>query len=62
VADHGDDHRARHQNSIFLDILGFGYGRAEVSLLSSGVLHPFPAAIQQRLFMLLLTRAKTHTL
>ncbi|HKH79238.1 MAG TPA: hypothetical protein VJ996_04405 [Solirubrobacteraceae bacterium] len=47
---------------FYLDILGFGYGRAEVSLLSSGVLHPFPAAIQQRLFMLLLTRAKTHTL
>lgn len=47
---------------FYLDILGFGYGRAEVSLLSSGVLHPFPAAIQQRLFMLLLTRAKTHSL
>jgi hypothetical protein len=47
---------------FYLDILGFVYGPAEVSLLSSGVLHPFPAAIQQRLFMLLLARATTHGL
>lgn len=45
---------------FYLDILGFVDGPAEVTLLSSGVLHPFPAAIQQRLFTLLVTRAKAH--
>ncbi len=45
---------------FYLDILGFVYSRAEVSLLSSGVLRPFPAATQEQLFSLLLTRAKKH--
>jgi hypothetical protein len=46
--------------SVFLDILGFVYGPARVTLFSSGVLRPFPAAIQQGLFSLLLSRAKAQ--
>jgi hypothetical protein len=46
--------------SLSVDILGFVYGPAQVSLFSSGVPVPFPAAIQQRLFLLLLERAKAH--
>ncbi len=45
---------------FYFDILGFVYGQARVSLFSTGVLEPFPAAIQQRLFSLLLGRARTH--
>jgi hypothetical protein len=47
---------------FYLDILGFVYGPAEVSLLSSGLPVPFPAATQQRLFLSLLARAKAHRL
>jgi hypothetical protein len=45
---------------FYQDMLGFVYGSAEVSLISSGALRPFPAAIQQQLFSLLLDRAKAH--
>lgn len=45
---------------FYLDILGFVYRQANVSLLSFDVARPFPAAIQQRLFLLLLERAKRH--
>jgi hypothetical protein len=45
---------------FYIDILGFVYGPTEVTLFSVGILHPFPAAIQQRLFTLLVTRAKAH--
>ena len=47
---------------LYLDILGFVYGPARVTLFSSGVLRPFPAPIQQGLFSLLLSRAKAHRL
>jgi len=47
---------------FYLDILGFVYGPAEISLLSSGLPVPFPAALQQRLFLSLLARAKAHRL
>ena len=47
---------------IYLDFLGFIDGPSEVTLLSSGLLQPFPAAIQQQLFALLLTRARSHKL
>jgi hypothetical protein len=47
---------------FYLDILGFVYGPAEVSLLSSGLPVPFPAATQQHLFLSLLARAKAHRL
>jgi hypothetical protein len=48
--------------SLYLDILGFVAGPARVTLFSSGALRPFPAAIQQRLFSLLLARAEAHAL
>ena len=47
---------------IYLDFLGFVDGPSEVTLLSSGLLRPFPAAAQQHLFTLLLARAKAHAL
>jgi hypothetical protein len=47
---------------LYLDILGFVYGPARVTLFSSGVLRPFPATIQQGLFSLLLSRARAHRL
>ncbi|HEX3910206.1 MAG TPA: hypothetical protein VHW67_05840 [Solirubrobacteraceae bacterium] len=47
---------------IYLDFLGFVQGPAEVTLLSSGLLRPFPAEVQQHLFALLLSRAKEHAL
>ncbi len=47
---------------IYLDFLGFVDGPAEVTLLSTGLIRPFPAEVQQRLFALLLTRAKQHAL
>ncbi len=45
---------------IYLDFLGFVDGPSQVTLLSSGLLEPFPAAVQQHLFALLLARAKSH--
>lgn len=47
---------------IYLDFLGFVDGPAEVTLLSSGLLRPFPAEVQQHLFATLLARAKAHKL
>ncbi len=46
--------------SFYLDILGFVYGPATVTLFSTGALEPFPAAAQQRLFGVLQQRAKAH--
>jgi hypothetical protein len=45
---------------FYTDILGFVYGPAEVSLMSTGVPIPFPAPTQQRLFLALLARAAAH--
>jgi hypothetical protein len=45
---------------VYLDLLGFVYGPARVTLISSGALQPFPAIAQQRLFSLLLQRARTR--
>jgi len=45
---------------LYVDILGFVLGPARVSLVSSGALRPFPAALQQRLYTLLLARASAH--
>jgi hypothetical protein len=47
---------------IYLDFLGFVDGQSEVTLLSSGLLRPFPAAVQQQLFSLLISRAQEHRL
>jgi hypothetical protein len=47
---------------FYLDMLGFVYGQAEVRLVSSSVIAPFPAAGQEDLFRLLLARATArHT-
>lgn len=46
---------------FYMDMLGFTYGRAEVSLLSTGALRPFPAAAQEHLYLLLLKRAEAHS-
>jgi hypothetical protein len=48
--------------SLYSDILGFVLGPARVTLVSSGALRPFPAAIQQRLYSLLLARARARAL
>jgi hypothetical protein len=45
---------------VYLDLLGFVYGPARVTLVSSGALRPFPALAQQRLFSLLLLRARAN--
>ncbi|HEX5223977.1 MAG TPA: hypothetical protein VFW29_02495 [Solirubrobacteraceae bacterium] len=45
---------------FYLDILGFLYKRAEVTLVSTGEALPFPAAIEERLFEMLLSRALSH--
>jgi len=47
---------------VYLDILGFVDGPAEVALVTSGLSEPFPAAPEQRLFSLLLERAGGGTL
>jgi hypothetical protein len=47
---------------FYFDILGFVDGPSEVTLMSSGVLRPFPAAAQQHLFTLLLSRAEANAL
>jgi hypothetical protein len=44
----------------YLDFLGFVDGPSEVTLLSSGLISPFPASVQQHLFALLLSRARSH--
>jgi hypothetical protein len=48
--------------SLYSDILGFVLGPARVTLVSSGALRPFPASIQQRLYSLLLARARASAL
>lgn len=45
---------------FYVDILGFVKGPAEVSLFTFGVPRQFPAALEERLFSLLLQRARAH--
>ncbi len=45
---------------FYVDILGFADGPAEVSLSTFGLPRPFPAALEERLFSLLVERAKAH--
>jgi hypothetical protein len=47
---------------LYVDILGFVDRTAEVSLLTTGIPAPFPAAAEEQLFTLLLERAKTHSI
>jgi hypothetical protein len=43
-----------------VDLAGFVYGPAEVTLSSFGLPEPLPAAMEEHLFALLLERAKAH--
>jgi hypothetical protein len=45
---------------FYIDILGFVYGPAEVTLTSSGAIRPFPAPTQEHLYLLLLERAEAY--
>jgi hypothetical protein len=45
---------------FYVDILGFSDGPAGVSLSTFGLPRPFPAALEERLFSLLVERAKAH--
>lgn len=45
---------------VYLEILGFTNGPAEVTLFTSSLPTPFPAAVEHRLFSLLVERARTH--
>jgi len=45
---------------FYMDLLGFSYGRAEVMLFTIGLPAPFPAALEEELFTLLLRRAKAR--
>jgi hypothetical protein len=47
---------------FYLDTLGFIYGQAEVRLLSSSLIVPFPATAEEELYRLLLRRAKAYPL
>lgn len=46
---------------FYFDILGFVDGPAQVTLTSTGTLHPFPATAQEQLYNQLLARARAHT-
>lgn len=45
---------------VYADIIGFVYGQAQVTLLTSGAPRPFPSATEQGLLSLLLRRARAH--
>jgi hypothetical protein len=47
---------------FYLDTFGFIDGQAEVRLLSSSLIVPFPAEAEETLYRLLLARAKAHPL
>lgn len=47
---------------FYIDILGFVYGPAQVTLTSTGAVRAFPAAAQEELFHTLLMRARSHSL
>jgi len=45
---------------LYIDILGFVKGSAEVSLFATGLPEPVPASLEEHLFKLLLARARSH--
>lgn len=45
---------------IYFDLLGFVVGPVQVTLFTDGLPQPFPAATEEKLFLLLLARAKAH--
>ncbi len=47
---------------IYVDLLGFADGPAEVLLSTASVTQPMPAATEQEILELLLTRARAHSL
>ncbi len=47
---------------IYVDVLGFAIGRAEVALTAMSTTQPVPAGTEQELLALLLVRARSHTL
>lgn len=47
---------------IYVDVLGFAMGRAEVTLIAVSATQPVPATTEQELVALLLARAKAHPL
>ena len=47
---------------IYVDLLGFADGPAEVLLSTASVTQPMPAATEQEMLELLLTRARAHSL
>jgi hypothetical protein len=47
---------------IYVDVLGFAIGRAEVALTAMSVTQPVPASTEQELLTLLLARARAHPL
>jgi hypothetical protein len=47
---------------IYVDVLGFSLGRAEVALTAMSVTQPVPAATEQELLSLLLARARANPL
>jgi hypothetical protein len=50
------------QVPFYVDILGFADGPAEVSLDTFGIPRPFPGTVEERLFSLLVERARAHML
>ncbi len=47
---------------IYVDVLGFSVGRAEVAMTAMSATQPVPATTEQELLSLLLARAKAHPL
>jgi len=47
---------------IYVDVLGFALGRAEVALTATSATQPVPGATEQELLALLLARARAHRL
>jgi hypothetical protein len=47
---------------IYVDVLGFAIGRAEVALTAMSATQPVPATTEQELLALLLARARAHPL
>jgi len=45
---------------VYFDFLGFADGPVEVLLQTTGVPSPFPTALEERLYLLLLDRTKAH--
>jgi hypothetical protein len=42
---------------LYVDVLGFVYGSASVTLTSTGIFQPASATLQQRLFSTMVARA-----